>query len=283
LDSDNNALTAYHYTTWLPSGFINYRLSDYKSIRFSYSRKIDRASLFQRSPYFYYISPIYLLRGNPDLNNQTSHNLDLSLSLIESLNIVAYYRDITDQLATLSFFEDNRYLARPENYDRQLLGLSVSNTLAPVSFWKSTNKLTVLYESIAGFAGSTPYAFDIYRYRLYSRNNFRIDENTAFQLNAWYDSPYYLGNQKLTFNPYMNLGLTRYFFDRNLVVGVDLTDVFWSVRRTAITDLPDQYSEVLRIADTRRIQLQVTWNFSKGMGKRNTKGIDIIGAERNRL
>ncbi|MGB3181280.1 MAG: TonB-dependent receptor [Cyclobacteriaceae bacterium] len=283
LDSEENALTAYNYTTLLPSGFINYRLSDYKSIRFSYSRKIDRASLYQRSPYFYYISPIYLLRGNPDLNNQTSHNLDLSLSIIEGLNMVAYYRDITDQLATLSFFEDNRYIARPENYDRQLLGFSVSNTLTPVSFWKTTNKLTLLYESVAGFAGSTPYAFDNYRYRLYSRNAFRIGENTSVQLNAWYDSPYYLGNIRLRFNPYMNLGLTRYFLNRNLKVGVDLTDVFWSVRRTAITDLPDQYSEVIRIADTRRIQLQMTWNLSKGMGKHNTKGINIIGAERNRL
>lgn len=88
------------YLSLFPSLFFNYGKTPYDKWQLSYSRRINRPEVEEINPFTTYDDPYTLQRGNPFLEPEFIHVLELGHSLIKekfTLNSSVYYRFIKDQ------------------------------------------------------------------------------------------------------------------------------------------------------------------------------------------
>ena len=81
--ADGNQVTKYisfhkNYTKLFPTTYISYKLNDNNTFGLSYGRRIERPGYQALNPFQYQIDRYTYQKGNPDLQPQFSHNIELS-------------------------------------------------------------------------------------------------------------------------------------------------------------------------------------------------------------
>lgn len=89
-----------NYSSWVPSGLIAYTLKDKSTLKFSYSRRIQRPSLAYLNPYVNYNDPTNISYGNPELEPELTESLELSYSFTKDVKnaTISVYHKITNDL-----------------------------------------------------------------------------------------------------------------------------------------------------------------------------------------
>lgn len=98
-----------NYASWVPSGLIAYTLKDKSTLKFSYSRRIQRPSLAYLNPYVNYNDPTNISYGNPELEPELTESLELSYSFTKDVKnaTISVYHKITNDLIDNYRFVDS--------------------------------------------------------------------------------------------------------------------------------------------------------------------------------
>lgn len=78
--NDVNQNFSTDYGALVPSATISYRLSDMKSLKLGYNKRIQRPSIGYLNPYVDRRDPNYISYGNPNLDPENSHNVTFGYS-----------------------------------------------------------------------------------------------------------------------------------------------------------------------------------------------------------
>jgi outer membrane receptor protein involved in Fe transport len=107
-EADNNDFKN-NYASWIPSGLIAYTLKDKSTLKFSYSRRIQRPSMFYLNPYVNYNDPTNISYGNPELKPELTESLELSYSFTKDVKnaTISLYHKITNDLIDNYRFVDS--------------------------------------------------------------------------------------------------------------------------------------------------------------------------------
>lgn len=119
-----------NYTKLFPTLFISYNPNDNHAFSFSYSKRLDRPSFYDLNPFRYYTNAYNYLSGNPSLLPTYTNVLELSYTLKNNLNFIAYGNYITDGISYLNEINaDKSYVVHPvNNYTQKKIGLIGSYT-----------------------------------------------------------------------------------------------------------------------------------------------------------
>ncbi|MEO6328421.1 MAG: TonB-dependent receptor, partial [Ginsengibacter sp.] len=99
--ADGNQITKYisfhkNYTKLFPTTYVSYKLNDNNTFGMSYGRRIQRPGYQALNPFQYQLDRYTYQQGNPNLQPQFSHNIELSYNYKGQLNISANYTTISD-------------------------------------------------------------------------------------------------------------------------------------------------------------------------------------------
>ncbi|MBK8955109.1 MAG: TonB-dependent receptor [Saprospiraceae bacterium] len=97
--SDGNAFEN-DYASWIPSGLMAYTFKDKSSLKVSYSRRIQRPSMFYLNPYINYNDPTNISYGNPELQPEITESFEMSYSFAKDVKnaTVSVYHKVTNDL-----------------------------------------------------------------------------------------------------------------------------------------------------------------------------------------
>lgn len=104
--SDTNILLPVDYPAIVPSAIITYRLSDMKSLKLGYNKRIQRPGITFLNPYVDRRDPNYISYGNPDLDPENSHAITLGYSSFAqkyNLNAELAYTFVNNGIEQYSF------------------------------------------------------------------------------------------------------------------------------------------------------------------------------------
>jgi outer membrane receptor protein involved in Fe transport len=93
-----------------PSIFLTEKLSDNQDLQLNYTRRIDRPSFLQLSPFTDYSDSLNLSRGNPNLKPQFTNSMEMSYQLTYQKNTFlssVYYKYTTDLITRFQTKENN--------------------------------------------------------------------------------------------------------------------------------------------------------------------------------
>ena len=184
--------TTKNYVNVFPSGHFAYKLKNYNTLQLSYSRRIDRPYYRSLSPFYNYTNPYYLRTGNPDLNPEFTHSLELGhMKNWEraSLSSAVYYRytdGVTERIERVT--EDGVTISRPENLSTEnSMGLELVASSDILDWWKVNGSANFFRSIVDGSNLGTSFYADIYSWfaRLNSRMNLgAVDFQAMFNYRA---------------------------------------------------------------------------------------------------
>ncbi len=98
-----------NYASWIPSGLMSYTFMDKSTLKLSYSRRIQRPSMFFLNPYVNYNDPTNISYGNPELKPEVTESFEMSYSFTKDVKnaTVSLYHKVTDDLIDNYRFVDS--------------------------------------------------------------------------------------------------------------------------------------------------------------------------------
>lgn len=180
-----------------PSAFLTEKLNDDQSLQLNYTRRIDRPSFFQLSPYTDYSDSLNLSRGNPNLKPQFTNSLEMAYQLNYRKNTFlasVYYKYTTDLITryqtteinplTDSVVLINTYINANSSY---VGGLELIGRNSLTKWWDLTTNLNI-YTSKINAGDSITTAPASYSWFAKINTTFKLPKNFTIQITGDYTS-----------------------------------------------------------------------------------------------
>ncbi|MBN8854871.1 MAG: outer membrane beta-barrel protein [Sphingobacteriales bacterium] len=268
--------TSNHYWDWLPFANFSKTWESQWSVTLVYRRTIRRPGLGELNPSVDYSDPYNIRFGNPALQASMSHNFDFYLGKNNNKYYLNYgisfnkVQDIFSQIQTL-----------------------LPNGVTQTTYQNISDRSEYATSTWAGYTFSRQLRVNLgasYTYNQYSQydrvtNNYRDGGSLYSNFNLTY-TPTRLWNITGSFlfnrwaNPQgtsssyvnMNMGVQRKFFDRRLIVTLNISDPFIQQHNLSRTYGTNFYQESYGTTQTRNFRLTVSYDLHH-----------VIDAGRNQL
>ena len=256
--------TSNHYWDWLPFANFNKTWESQWSVTLVYRRTIRRPGLGELNPSVDYSDPYNIRFGNPALQASMSHNFDLYLGKNSNKYYLNYgvsfnrVQDIFSQIQTL-----------------------LPNGVTQTTYQNISDRNEYSTSTWTGYTFSRQLRLNLgasYTYNQYSRydhvtNNYRDGGSLYSNFNLTY-TPTRLWNITGSFlfnrwaNPQgtsssyvsMNMGVQRKFFDRRLIVTLNISDPFIQQHNLSHTYGTNFYVESYGTTQTRNFRLTLSYD-----------------------
>lgn len=276
-----------NYFNLFPTVHVKYMFNEKHALQLSYSRRVQRPSVWQLNP-FRNISDRQNVRcGNPDLNPELANSLELAyqLSINKSFfSATAFYRhrkNMITRYTTLEQYDNGETytLTSYQNLNQSHnIGVELIYTQKIWKFWKinaSFNFYRNIIESDNMLDENLARNWE-WRFRL--NQTFSFDKFWDIQLNFRYNSPsltagsmgwgtYGVGQGRRSARYSLDFAIKKGFLKNSLTVSLNVRDLLYMVNQTKIHSYQynesngyDSYS--LRDRNGFRISLNVTYKIN---------------------
>lgn len=273
------------YLNLFPTVSVTRQLGEQNSASLSYGYRINRPLLQDLNPYILYFDSLVTLRGNPNLLPEYSHNITGSLNY-EGWNLNLSYVHTDGKINQLFRSPDP---ARPEiiafvkenlRYTK-LYSATVSRPLSG-KWWSAYITAGIFYDHHA--IADLEQQLNNTKTGVYLRlaPSITLPGKLKFDAVLNYTSPRVDGVYDDNSVSYLNLSLSRKFFNERLTTTLWANDVFDDFRFTGVSHFNGTRMDYLSEGDWHYIKLMFNWNFGK-LGNRRWKSKRGAGAEEGRI
>ncbi|MCX2479675.1 TonB-dependent receptor [Pedobacter sp. MC2016-15] len=254
-----------HYFNLFPTLFVNQVLSKNNEVGFSYSRRIDRPDYGDLNPFISFVDLYTYGIGNPFLNPQYTNSFELSYSFKKTINATLGYSHTSDAITRVllsdtvqkTLFITSRNLAVKDAYN-----LNINSPLNIFKWWTTNNNLTVFYNkfSTPNLLGS-PYSSGKLAFNANTNHTITLNPSTNIEMSGFYQSSLVEGTLAMKPQYGIDLGLSKSFINKKLMVKLAANDVF-NLQRWRITSaLPGQNYTVNEKEESRVFRFTCTYRF----------------------
>ncbi|MEL7251290.1 MAG: TonB-dependent receptor [Bacteroidota bacterium] len=219
------------FLNFFPSANLGYEFSETKTLQFSYSRRISRPSFWSLNPFFTFSDDRNFWSGNPDLNPEFSHNVELGfLRILEKGSVFAsaYYRrttGVTERIQRVN--PDGTTITRPENLATQdNLGFELTANYKLASWLKLNGDLNLFQEIIDGGEEFPELQAETFTWFTRATARFDLKERTEGQIRFNYQAPRQTTQGRTRSLWRMDLALSHEVLKGNGSLTLSVRDVF---------------------------------------------------------
>ena len=284
-----------NHDDFFPSVSFGTRLGDLQ-MQLSYGIKTTRPSYYQLRSEIDYSSKYTLQTGNPLLENEIRHTLDLS-GRWKWIAFNVNYLHIKDAIYdwTTPYDDNGVVMIGMVNFDRPIDVFSAFVNVSPtVGVWTTSNTVGVQKQWLSfnlddprEATGKRHVTYDKPMLIFNSDNAFRLKHDWQLELNSQFYSKAHYRNVKLM-QAYWNLTAAvqkSFLKDKSLVVRLSVADIFNTAKQDALLDLGnytllkgDVFGEGRGNYSFHRVSLSVRYAFNATKSKYKGKGAgqDVI-------
>jgi len=263
------------YLNLFPSAFLTYKSSPQISYQLNYSRRIDRPRFWFLIPFYGYGDSRNFFAGNPDLNPEYSHNLELNRlgrSKKGSFMTSVYARFEDGIIQRVTFAGDTGTYTYPINLGNGYsLGAEISGTLDITEIWKLNGSVNAYFNDQNGFYEGLDYSFSTWAWNGRLNNKLEFKEILDFQASLRYRSGQdnVQGRQKSITS--LDLATSRDVFKGKGTLTFNLSDVFNSRTRRSVVEQPGYYSENTFQWRSRLFSVSLNYRINQKKGRENKR------------
>ena len=277
--SDGHSITSSernkrNYLNLFPTLFVNQTINEENSIRYSYSKRIDRPNYEQLNPFLFFLDPYTYEVGNPFLQPQFTDSYEVTYTLKNTYSLALAYADTRGMIfqvleqndETRSTYQTNRNLKGMQNY-----AVNLSVPVNPFRWWSMQNNFSVYYNHYkdADLAGASLNAGRV-AYNFYTGNTFTLKNNWSGELSIWYNSPSLYGIIEMVKPQYaVNAGIQKSFLNKKARLKLSVSDIFLTSFFAGRINYSNMNLELDNRWNARRVALTFTYNF----GNQNVKSL----------
>jgi outer membrane cobalamin receptor len=274
------------YLDLFPSALVSKKLSDKYQASLAYTSRIHRAAYKALIPFVIPIDRYTQEKGNPELKPEYTNSIELT-NTIGKINLTIGYTHTRDAIAdfiemdpiTRVWTITKGNFPRKENFDVTLV---VPITIA--RWWSTDNTLQAFYNSFVdktGKVGGVAYKQDQYSCAINSINTFSLPRNIKADLTLLYNSPYIDGLYKLGHSSSVNVGFSKAFLEKKLLLKLAVNDLFHDNGYTFRSGNGNIQLSGDHYTDSRQFVIALSYKFGKSASQSNRTGNDDMKGRLN--
>lgn len=245
---ETNEINPRKYTDFFPSGHVSWTFSPKSAVQMSYSRRIYRPHFYHLNPFFTYSDPRDVFAGNPNLNPEYIHSMEVShLSYWEkgSLSAGVYYRITEGVIERIREFDElgNSYTLPQNLSEEDAVGIELNGAYSPTKWWKLNGEFNFYYFTKDGGNLGEEFKADGQTWNVRLTSKKTVAKVFDVQIRANYRAPEnsVQGKRKSMF--FMNFGASKEIFKKKGTITLSVSDVFNTRKRRYIYEGANFYTE----------------------------------------
>ena len=256
------------YFNLFPTAFASYQINDANTIQGSYSRRINRPSLWNIYP-FYEITDFNRQQiGNPDLDPSFTNGFEVSYLNIQDLltiNPTIFYKRTSNEFSTYLFQADSgTFILLPINIDQNNeAGIELSVRYRPLKFLSLNTEFNYYTFDEKGSYDSTQLDASGSSWGIRSSANVRLPKDARLQVRYDYRGPRkgaqieYFGSSDLT------IGINKNFLGEKINVSLRGSNILDSRIRRSKSESADYIIEQSNRRTGARYSVSVLYKFNQ--------------------
>ncbi len=286
--SEGNSITlkeinSRNYLNLFPTFFVNQTINENNSIRYSYSKRVDRPNYQQLNPFLFFLDPYTFEKGNPALKPQFTDSYDVTYTFKNTYSVSLAFADTKDMIfevleqndATKETYQSNQNIARMQNYSANF---SLPFTIT--KWWSMHNSVNLFYNRFKdGNLAGASLNDGRFAYNVYSGNTFTLPNSWSAEATVWYNSPIVYGIIRMAKPQYaVNAGVQKAFWNKKARLKLNVNDIFLTSLFAGNIKYSNMDTQLQSRWTARRVTLTFTYNFGNQnvrSSRKSTAGEDL--------
>lgn len=260
-----------HYGRLFPSLFVSRKISDDKTVNFSYSRRIERPTFNDMAPFIFFFDPNTFISGNASLQPAISETIKGDFILDKNLFSVSYTYDDNSIAAFQSRIDQKtgKQVFFAENLNNmQTVSLVASIPLEPTRWWSTQTNLTGTWQQASTTYLNAPVKIQQANLNARTTQLFQLPKNFSFEITAFYQSTSIYGRFKV--EPYwkLDMGIQKKFKKNNERLRFAVQDIFSTYKYVWVTNVDKENYSRTTLQYSR---ITATLTYSRNFGRSSVK------------
>lgn len=294
--ADGNQVTrdiSFHknYTKFFPTTYLSYKLNDNNTLGLSYGRRVERPNYQSLNPFQYQLDRYTYRQGNPNLQPQFSHNIELSYNHKGQLNIAANYTAVSDIIndvlitkrepgdSNFTTYQTTQNIASSKN-----IGISVSYNRQLKKWWTINAFANVYNNSYKGVIDNESIKVNFTAFSSNLSSQFTFKKGWSAEISGWYNSKNLESSNIIAYPMGMfALGAGKQILKNKGTIRLNIRDPFYILSFRGYTDLNKSLTNIHAYWDNRRAIFSFTYRFGKTNDQQQRKRGSAADDEKNRI
>jgi len=276
-----------HYTQLFPTAFIQYKASEKNSFVLNYGRRIQRPNYQDLNPFILFLDKYTFEQGNPNLQPQFAHNIELTHSFKGIINTTLNYTkttDIINEVLQQNTDKNETYVKKDNIAKQRQYGISVSASGTIKKFWTPNLWANLYNNAFEGVINGDHVKTGATTLQANLQNQFKLGKTLSAELSGYYNSGGVQGVFQVKSFGMVNMGISQQLFKGKGTLRLTGRDVFRNQKIRGHVEYSNIDASFQQRRDSRQVALGFTYRFAKGKvgntPKRKTGGAND---EQNRV
>lgn len=266
---NNNSSFVNNYFNVFPTAFLNRKINDEQELQLNYGRRINRPGTRQLSPFTDYSNPLILRVGNPYLNPEYTHNLELSyLYNFKKINFstTVFYRKTVDLIMrNISINSNNQTIVTFTNLgSSENMGIETVSRIELYKWWNITANINGFQTVIQGTNQDGEINTSNLSWNAKFLSNMLLKKGWSLQASGLYNARNIMAQGTILPMSQVDFALKKDVFKNKGTFTLSVTDIFDQMRFRINTSGSNFSQEVERKRETRVATLTFNYRFGSG-------------------
>ncbi len=274
------------YLDWFPSAGVTYQASPKTTWRLNYSRRITRPSYQDLNPFEYKLDELTYQRGNPFLQPQYTHSVQLTNSYNYRYNTTLsysytedFFTEIIDTTETSRSFISSKNLS-----SQQVISLNFGAPISIKKWWNVYVNFNA-YQQLnrADFGEGKIVDVKVNAVNFYNQHTFMLPKGLSLELSGFYNSPSVWGGTFRTQSMWgVEAGVKAKVLKGRGNVKVSVGDIFNTMNWSGESDFGGVYIATSGSWESRRLRVNFSYLFGNEKVKSRSRKTGLED-EKNRI
>jgi hypothetical protein len=270
----NDSIVNRHYHSLFPNLGVGYEMNEKHQFNFSYSRRINRPDYESLNPFVFFLDSLTYGTGNPYLQPQYTHNLELSHTFNRFLTTTINYARTTDIITQLLRQDTEKKITfqTRENFNKmQQFGIAVMVNM-PVKKWWNLNVYTNVFNNhYTGIYQPDPSDMDkvdeldiqFTSFMGNITNSFTLGKGWSAELSGFYRSKGVDGLLVANEMWAVNSAISKQVLKNKGSIKAGVRDIFWTQQFSGYARYSDVDVNISSRRDSRQFNITFNYRFGK--------------------
>ena len=255
-----------NYANLFPNVGLGYSVSDKNQLNLSYSRRVNRPDYEDLNPFVYFIDSLTYSQGNPYLQPQFTHNIEMSHTYNKFLTTTINYtqtNDIITELLKQDAEKKTTYQTRENFSSMKQFGLALSANM-PVQKWLNINLYANVFNNhYSGIYQTDPVNIQFTSFTANMTNSFTFGKGWSAEISGWYRTKGVEGLLVINQMGAVNSALSKQMFKKKGTFKLGIRDMFYTQQFSGYAKYSVVDVTLAGKRDSRQLNLSFTYRFGK--------------------
>jgi len=252
------------YLSLFPTLFLSYQASSKNQFTLNYGRRIDRPAYQDLNPFLFFLDEYTYQAGNPYLQPQFTHNLELAHTYNNCLTTTLNYSYTVNYFSETFQQSGHATIVRNGNIgSRQNAGISVSAQIKPWTWWTVALYGDFSYTQFQGVLYGQAINIGAPNFLANVNNNFQFAKGWGGEISGFYRSSGVDGQVLVNPMGQASAAVSKQVLKEKGSLKLGLRDIFYTNIVTGQINFQQTQASFRNERDSRQLSLSFTYRFGK--------------------